>query len=120
MKRLMQIGNRLSFNVDSTDPYFFDEPLCKNADPEAWFNDKPNSHETKLAMQICGTCKHEVECAAYAIVNPEIVGIWGATTTQQRIQIRKKHNINENNNHNPIDNEFPVDNLQHQGIHDNI
>lgn len=111
MKRLIQIGNRLSMNVDTTDPYFFDEPLCKHADPEAWFSEQYNNNHNKMAIEICRTCKHEIDCAAYAIVNPEIVGIWGATTTEQRKQIRKKLNINENNNYNPIDNEFPADNL---------
>jgi hypothetical protein len=111
----MQIGNRLSFNVDSTDPYFFDDPLCKHADPEAWFDENMHnnhlSNNTQVAIKICGTCKHEVDCAAYAIVNPEIVGIWGATTTQQRKQIRKKLNINEDNNYNPIDDDNPASSL---------
>ena len=90
----MQIG-RISFHADTTDPYFFDEPLCKYADPEAWFDDKPNSRVTELAISICGQCKHEVECAAYAIVNPSIEGIWGATTFADRQKIRKKLKINE-------------------------
>lgn len=102
MKRLLQIG-RVSFKVDATDPYFFDEALCKHADPEAWFNDKPNSQETKLAIKICGDCKHEVDCASYAIVNPDIVGIWGATTYQQRMKIRKKLNIDESIDYNTDD-----------------
>lgn len=110
MKRLIQIGNRLSMNVDTTDPYFFDEPLCKHADPEAWFDESIHngylSKNAQTAMKICGTCKHEVDCAAYAIINPDIVGIWGATTTQQRITIRKKLNINESSTSNIYDNEY--------------
>ena len=94
MKRLVQIG-RISFNANTTDPYFFDEPLCKYVDPEMWFNESNLSKATKLAIEICGTCKHEVACAAYAIVNPNITGVWGATTTTERKQIRKKLNINE-------------------------
>jgi hypothetical protein len=108
VKRLMQIG-RIAFNADTTDPYFFDEPLCKYSDPEAWFDENHESSHRKLAIEICGTCKHEVECAAYAIVNPDIVGIWGATTTSERKQIRKKLNINENNYDNIIDDDFLPD-----------
>lgn len=114
MKRSVQIG-RIFFTADTTDPYFFDEALCKYVDPELWFADvnNTNSRETKLAKEICGSCKHEVECAAYAIVNPDIVGIWGATTTTERKRIRKKLKINESNKSStsPIDDtEYNTDN----------
>lgn len=88
----MQVG-RIAFNANADDPYFYDEPLCKNADPEAWFDEHHESSHRKLAISICNTCKHQTECAAYAIVRPDIVGIWGGTTTADRERIRKENGI---------------------------
>lgn len=92
MKQLLQIG-RVSIGTNSDDPYYFDEPLCKHSDPEAWFDEHHESSHKKLAISICHTCKHQVECAAYAIVRPDIVGIWGGTTSSDRKRIRKENGI---------------------------
>ena len=110
MKRSVQIG-RIAFTADTTDPYFFDNPLCKYTDPEIFFPETSNLNSARSAIKICQQCDHEVACAAYAIVRPSIIGIWGATTHTQRRKIRKKLNINENYDDNPIDDNNRTDYL---------
>lgn len=77
-------------------PYMYENPMCTQTDPDVWFPDENTPKaEIKLAIELCQSCDHEIECAVYAIIDPTITGIWGATTTQDRIKIRKKLKINE-------------------------
>jgi WhiB family redox-sensing transcriptional regulator len=76
----------------------FPEAQCKYTDPEIFFPHIYNGRErisqaNKTAIEICGTCVHEVDCAAYAIVEPELYGIWGGTTHKDRNKLRRKYGI---------------------------
>lgn len=81
------------------EPYFYDEAICKYVDPELFFPDERlnwngvENDKVKAAKKICGDCKHEVDCASYAIVRPYIQGIWGGTTGADRRRIRREYNI---------------------------
>lgn len=92
MKRSMQVG-RIAFTADTEDPYFFDNPLCKYTDPEIFFPETSNLNSTVSAIKICKQCDHEVACAAYAIVRPSIIGIWGGLTHTDRRKMRRKYGI---------------------------
>jgi hypothetical protein len=94
----------------------FPDAQCRYTDPEIFFPHIYNGREkisqaNKTAIKICESCVHEVDCAAYAIIDPELYGIWGATTYKQRKQIRKKLNINGDNNNNAIHNEHTSTNI---------
>jgi hypothetical protein len=104
MNRIVQIG-RIAFTADTKDPYFFENPLCKYTDPEIFFPETSNLNSARSAIKICQQCDHEIDCAAYAIVRPSIIGIWGATTYTQRRKIRKKLNINEDYDDNTTNND---------------
>jgi WhiB family redox-sensing transcriptional regulator len=76
----------------------FPDAQCKYTDPDIFFPTIYNGRErisqaNKTAIEICKTCVHEVDCAAYAIVDPELYGIWGGTTMADRKQLRKKYRI---------------------------
>ena len=64
---------------------------CNNTDPEIWFGDPNNSYDhTALAKRLCKACPARKACAEYAIVANEQYGIWGGTSRNERVQIRKK------------------------------
>ena len=37
---------------------------------------------------ICNSCVHKIECRDYAIADPNIFGIWGGTTYEERRELR--------------------------------
>jgi len=73
-------------------------PPCAESDPEAFFaEDAPEGSMTRRgiyryereAKLICRECPYRHECLAYAMKRPDIQGIWGGTTEQERVRIRK-------------------------------
>ncbi|MDQ6726502.1 MAG: WhiB family transcriptional regulator [Actinomycetota bacterium] len=42
------------------------------------------------ARAICAGCLCRAECAAYALADPDLLGIWGGTTTAGRRVMRKR------------------------------
>lgn len=61
--------------------------------PEMWFQNNERSGVSLIAVDICKTCPVMAECAEYAIDRPELVGIWGATTTLQRQKARRRKRV---------------------------
>ena len=55
---------------------------CAEVDPELFFPDKGGS--TAIAKSICRTCPVVDECLEYAMDNPDLMGIWGATSHMER------------------------------------
>jgi WhiB family redox-sensing transcriptional regulator len=41
------------------------------------------------AMAMCGACVVRSECLAYAMAEPDLVGVWGGTTAKQRASMRR-------------------------------
>ena len=78
---------------------FTPQPWTKQAacvgediDPYWWFPvGKPDHHiETKIAIQICRSCKVQFECLDYALANWPVEGIWGAMKQSQIEQLHKQ------------------------------
>lgn len=80
-------------------PIFVSEgkAACVDADPEMFFpiesedhNGKPVASYTdaKTAKEICNSCDLKARCLDYALSSYDI-GIWGGTTDQQRISLRR-------------------------------
>lgn len=99
MSRLIQIGNA-TVDVGSNETVDFRDALCKYTDPEIFFPTTTGNQQAehlnesnRTAIEICKSCKHQVECAAYAIVRPQIYGIWGGLTNTDRRRIRKQYGI---------------------------
>lgn len=46
--------------------------------------------QIREAIAVCGFCPVRDDCFAYAIALPALEGIWGATTTSERDQIRRR------------------------------
>ena len=85
---------RLTRQLMMTDrqPHEFENPACrtKSGDPSLWIEETVENKP--IAVAICRQCDHLTECAEYAIAN-EVVGIWGALTTAQRIDLATQAGI---------------------------
>lgn len=74
---------------DYTRDNWRDHAACKGLDPDLFFPPVgANAHEPK---RVCRTCPVADYCLDYALaVNPrDDLGIWGATSQQERIRVRK-------------------------------
>lgn len=64
------------------------EPLCRtHENPELWFPETGAS--PKEAIAICQQCPFVVECLEQAL-HTKVVGVWGATTANQRRSMRRE------------------------------
>ena len=65
---------------------------CRELSPDVFF---PVSHGTaqlravEQAKDVCRSCAVVVECRDAALADPELVGIWGATTERERATLRR-------------------------------
>ena len=71
-------------------PDFDAQPLCAEADPEAFFPEVGVS--TRPAKAICARCELQEPCLAYAI-EWNVSGVWGGTSEKQRRAIRNRRGI---------------------------
>jgi WhiB family redox-sensing transcriptional regulator len=97
--KLVNIGN-VTVDTKLNDTIEFRDALCKYTDPEIFFPATRNNNKdeclnenNKTAIEICKKCNHEIDCAAYAIIRPNLYGIWGGLTNTDRQRIRKKYGI---------------------------
>lgn len=69
---------------------FYKDGACKGAS-DLTVNFFPragdNQHRT---LEICASCVVRVECLTYALLNPNLKGIWGAANERQRNRLRRQ------------------------------
>lgn len=68
---------------------------CKNVDPEIFFLEHGDRASTKIrkeqkALTVCRTCPVIQRCLEHALSVPELYGVWGGMTADQRIRILNK------------------------------
>ncbi|WP_051753864.1 WhiB family transcriptional regulator [Streptomyces achromogenes] len=59
--------------------------LCRD-DPDAFFADGVRPRQ---ARALCAGCAYLDPCRVYAVERPELVGVWGGTTTRERQALRR-------------------------------
>lgn len=65
--------------------------LCAKEDPEVFFPEDYNDRlAVNVAKDICRACPLQISCAEYAIPQPYLDGVWGATTPRERSRLRAK------------------------------
>lgn len=69
-------------------PEWFTDGACRNLGPAAFFPEPGQPSTT--ARRACDRCAVVEQCLAYAIADPNLLGIWGGTNETQRDQIRSK------------------------------
>ncbi|MCU1677703.1 MAG: transcription factor WhiB [Frankiales bacterium] len=68
----------------------FEPAACRDVDPELFFPAVgANGAAIESAREICHTCPSIDRCLDWAIAH-NVDGIWGATTTQERVAIRRR------------------------------
>ena len=79
-------------------------PPCAETDPELFFppdefNTLENFHNSnsgmaiaknREAVKICNSCPYIKECLSYALDRPDVYGIWGGTSHEQRKRMRSE------------------------------
>ena len=74
-------------------PASFENPLCREVGSELFFPSSAyGSVEVQYAKKICAACEHIDECREYGL-KYKLHGVWGGTSVNERIAIRKKRNI---------------------------
>jgi WhiB family transcriptional regulator, redox-sensing transcriptional regulator len=66
---------------------------CLSADPDLFFPIATGSavtRETRMALRVCGGCQVRQECLDFAMRSPEMHGIWGGTTPEDRLRARRR------------------------------
>lgn len=63
-----------------------DHAHCLDADPDAFFPEHGPDMRANIAAakRICQDCPVRSDCLAYALANPDVVGIWGGLTDAER------------------------------------
>ena len=73
----------------SDDRVWRDDAACRGRDKNFWFPDVGRVDDVKRAKAICDGCSVRTECLNWALKH-EDHGIWGATTPDERVTIRRK------------------------------
>jgi len=71
-----------------------DRGACRDLDLELFFGHEGEPRRERaerelLAVQVCLTCPVRESCLRHAVVVPERYGVWGATTEEQRRDLRQ-------------------------------
>lgn len=61
--------------------------VCASVDPEVFFEAEGHRGGT-VAKTLCANCPERAACAAYAIADPGLLGVWGGLTATERKDIR--------------------------------
>lgn len=72
---------------------WMEDANCANSDPVLFFAEDSTAdgrQRTRLALAICRTCPVAAECLAYALETDSRHGIWGATTSTDRRQMKRR------------------------------
>jgi WhiB family redox-sensing transcriptional regulator len=67
------------------------DAICQTTDPEMFFNKEAEDE----AIEVCRNCPIIQQCAAYAIENKIVDGVWGGTTPLQRANFKKSLQSNQ-------------------------
>jgi WhiB family redox-sensing transcriptional regulator len=79
----------LSHLFDLRRPDWHADALCKEY-PHLTFVgiERGDTRMAAECMQVCGRCAVLIPCREYAIADPDLIGVWGGTTTAARRAIR--------------------------------
>lgn len=79
-------------HVDVPFPDLDGTQACADVDPEVFFPHDSDDRAITVAKAVCSGCPFQRPCLAYALTH-HVTGIWGATTTDERRSLRRRHGI---------------------------
>lgn len=53
-------------------------------------NERADDYQIETCMKVCDNCPVRSACLNAALADPNTTGVWGGTTPQQRIQLRRR------------------------------
>lgn len=92
---LAYIARRLGW-ADSTGDDWWNDGLCAQTDPEAFFPEKGAS--TREAKATCARCPVAAECLEDALRRDERFGVWGGRSPRERQQIKRQRTTHATTN----------------------
>jgi len=63
------------------------ESVCRKHPTRWWFGG--DQRETVLAKRMCAGCSVNAQCLEFALLRPELLGVWAATTPAERAAMRR-------------------------------
>src|SRR5438552_5116228 len=63
------------------------ESVCRKHPTRWWFGG--DQRETVRAKRICAGCAVNAQCLEFALLRPELLGVWAATTPAERAAMRR-------------------------------
>lgn len=66
---------------------------CLGADPDVFFpiaTGRAGERQAAKAQRICERCRVQRECLEFAMRTGEAHGIWGGTTPEERVRVRRR------------------------------
>lgn len=84
--------NRRSLPPYPVPPHLEGTQACYGVDTDDFFPGKGRDadKQTADAKSTCRSCPFVQDCLAYALARPDLYGIWGATTHQERAALRRR------------------------------
>lgn len=75
-------------------PYFDGTQPCAQIGGDFFFPESPAELHANMRFikPLCGSCEFKEECLKYALSH-DVTGIWAATTSKDRKDLRKRLNI---------------------------
>jgi WhiB family transcriptional regulator, redox-sensing transcriptional regulator len=68
-----------------------DQAACKGTDPALFWPESGGNDTKEQAKAVCATCPVQAECREHAVMFPERFGIWGGTSEDDRLILRKQY-----------------------------
>jgi WhiB family redox-sensing transcriptional regulator len=78
--------------LDLRTPHWRDQAACRSCNPELFFPAGTTGaavHEIAAAKAVCGECPVQSSCLLFALDTAQAYGIWGGTTEDERLTIRR-------------------------------
>ena len=78
--------------LDETDPDWRQAAACRYCSPELFFPAGTTGaavDEIGAAKAVCGRCPVQSQCLRFALRTGQAYGIWGGTTEDERIMLRR-------------------------------
>lgn len=91
-RKLRAVGQVRRTPILPLPPAWVTDAVCAQVDPELFFPELGQNCQD--AKRLCASCPVQPECLAYALANRELYGIWGGTSTKERVVLRRqlRHN----------------------------
>jgi WhiB family transcriptional regulator, redox-sensing transcriptional regulator len=78
--------------TDEVGPSWRSAGACASADPDLFFPVSPTgiaAVQADQACRICAGCRVRRQCLEFAMEHGEMEGVWGGTTSEERIRVRR-------------------------------